>query len=151
MWPGVAALGRVATVRLWQGMFRVNVGKRCYDAVGFRSARFKTHVRRSLSSANLKRCGHDNPVICVNVAPFCSGALCPCDLHNPIFVSSSSDNNNDDDDDDDDDALPEALTLQTAAPTVQHTHTASVFAPYYVIIIYDLGYINYSFMPFILQ
>jgi hypothetical protein len=73
--------------------------------------------------------------------------LCPCDLHNHIFVSTSSD----DDDDDDDDALPEALTLRTVAPQVQHTHTASVFAPYYVIIIYDLGYINYSFVPFILQ
>jgi len=69
-------------------------------------------------------------------------------------VSSSSDDDDDDgggDDDDDDDALSEALTLRTAAPTVQHTHTASVFAPYYVIIIFDLGYINYSFMPFILR
>jgi len=62
-----------------------------------------------------------------------------------FFVSSSSD------DDDDDDALPEALTLRTAAPQVQHTHTASVFAPYYVIIIYGLRYINHTFMPFILQ
>jgi hypothetical protein len=61
--------------------------------------------------------------------------LRPCDLHNPIFVSSFSDG----DDDDNDDALPDALALRAATPTVQHTHTESVFAPYYVIIIYDLG------------
>lgn len=67
-----------------------------------------------------------------NVAAFFfgDGALCTRDLHKPILVSSSCD---------DDDVLPEALTLRTAAPTVQHPHTASVFAPYYVIIIYNLG------------